>query len=181
MNCLKCGKEMSQTLIRRYHYKESGLNHVFLRDSVTSLKCECGQRFVEIRGIERLHDAIAYELLQKKTLLHGQEFRFLRKWVGFTSVNLAQVLGRISRITVSRWENGKSPITGATDHLMRLLVIRVKEQAINQRMFETIKIQEFLEKIKDATLQPAPITINRDKIRNLPFPSSPSSASLVCV
>jgi len=181
MNCPKCGKKMSQTLIRRYHYKESGLNNVYLQDSVTSLKCECGQKFVEIPGIERLHDAIAYELLQKKSLLHGQEFRFLRKWVGFTSVKLGQVLGRVSRITVSRWENGKTPITASTDHLMRLLVIRVKEQAINQRMFESIKIQEFLEKIKGATLRPASITINKDKIRRLPFPSSSSPAQTTCV
>ena len=181
MNCPKCGKKMSRTLIDRYHYKESGLDNVFLKSSVAEFKSDCGQKFVEIPGIERLHDVIAYELLQKKSLLHGQEFRFLRKWVGFTSVKLGQVLGRVSRITVSRWENGKTPITASTDHLMRLLVIRVKEQTIQQRMFETIKIQEFLEKIKGTTLRPASITINKDKIRNLPFPSSSSSASSVCV
>lgn len=180
MNCPKCGKRMSRFLIPRYNYKESGIDYVFLEDSVISYKCDCGQKFVEIPGIERLHDAIAYDLLKKKSLLNGQEFRFLRKWVRFTSEELRQALGKVSRITVSRWENGKTPITAATDHLMRLLVIRVKEQAIHKRMFETIKIQEFLEGIKDKTLKSSSITINKDKIRNLPFPASEASPPSVC-
>ena len=139
-------------------------------------KCECGRKLVQIPMIERLQDAIAYELLRKKSLLIGADFRFLRKWVGLTSVKLASALGFKSRVSLSRWENGKEPITAATDHAMRLLVMRIKEQAIDRRMFESVQIEEYFEKIvKRKTVQPR-ITIDKDKIENLPFPALPPAS-----
>lgn len=172
---------MERAVIARYHYKESGLDTVWLRNCVVSYKCACGERLVEIPDIERLHDAIAYTLLQKPSLLHGKEFRFLRKWIGATAEQLRQKLGGVSRITVSRWENGKSSITAQTDHLMRLYVMRVKEDAVQRRMFEKIKIQEILEQMKRTGRKKLPITITKDNIRNLPFPLSRSTAKEVCV
>lgn len=171
MTCPKCGKQLQQTLVPLYHYKESGLRNVYLKDSVHIHKCECGRKFVEIPVIERLHDAIAYKLLQKKALLMGSEFRFLRKWVGLTSVKLASLLGFKTRITVSKLENEKTPITTATDHAMRLVVLRLKEEAIQQRMNVEIAFEEWFDGIqaKSKTLK---ITIDQETIDNLPFPAS---------
>jgi DNA-binding transcriptional regulator YiaG len=173
MNCLKCGGRLHSSVIGLYHFRESGLPNVYLKDSVTVWKCgSCGEKLIQISGLERLHDAIAYDLLKKKALLSGAEFRFLRKWVGFTADKLAATLGYKTRITVSRWENGREAITAATDHAMRLLVMRIKEQAIDRRMFEHIQIEEHFEQVaKRAKRQPR-IVIDKATLKNLPFPAT---------
>ena len=81
MNCLQCEHEMNKSLVSLYHYKESGLNHVYLKDSAAIYKCSCGEQLIEIPTIERLNDAISYAILTKKSLLAPTEFRFLRKWI----------------------------------------------------------------------------------------------------
>ncbi len=172
MNCLNCGKKMERSIQKRYHYKESGLDNVYLKGSAIFHKCVCGQLFVEIAQIERLHDAIAYHLLNKKTIWSGREFRFLRKWVGLTAEELGRALGHISRGTISRWENDKIRITPATHHQMLLLVLRLKEEAINERMVLKVAIEEFLGKIAEKTKKPVSITITPDIIKNLPFAAS---------
>ena len=172
---------MERALIHEYHYKESGLDKVMLVDWVVSFTCACGERLIEIPGIERLHDAIAYDLLQKPSLLKGQEFRFLRKWIGATAEQLRQNLGGVTRVTVSRWENGKSSITASTDHHMRLYVMRVKEEGVQRRMFEKIKIQEISEQIINSKVSKRlPITITKKKMRDLPFSSTKPLGKGVC-
>ncbi len=175
MNCLQCGKRMNGSIVGLYHYKESGLSNVYLKDSVTVFKCACGEKLVEIPKIERLQDAIAYKLLTKKALIIGAEFRFLRKWIGLTAEKLASALGQKTRISVSRWENGKAPITAATDHAMRLLVMRIKEQTIDQRMLNEIDIQDYFENIRSKQKTQQRITIDENTIRSLPFPASSSA------
>ncbi len=172
MRCPKCSNILVSSVVRLYQYRESGLDNVYLGDWVTRHKCQCGESFVEIESMDRLHDAIAYDLLQKTTLLAPKEFRFLRKWVGLTSEKLAFTLGFKKRQTVSRYENGKEPITPATDHAMRLLVLRIKEQAINQRMLQNIQFEEHLEKIVGRSKKQARITIDKERLKNLPFPAS---------
>lgn len=171
MVCPHCGKKTESSIIKRYHYKESGLDNVFLKNRAKLHHCVCGQKFIEISQIERLNDAIAYRLLNKKTIWRGQEFRFLRKWVGLTAEELSRVLGHVKRGTISRWENDKIPITPATHHQMLLLVLRLKEEAINERMYLEITIKEILEKIAEKTKAPRSITITPDTIKNLPFPA----------
>lgn len=170
MNCPKCSNELQRAVVKLYHYRESGLENVYLKD-IVSYKCECGEKLVQMPSIDRLHGAVAYDLLKKRFLLTGPEFRFLRKWVGRTAKELASLLGVRTRISISRWENGKAPITPATDHAMRLLVMRLKEQAVNQRMFTEIKVQEQFERIAVKTSRPARITISRKSLKKLPFPS----------
>jgi len=168
---MQCGKPVKISLVGLYQYKESGLSHVYLKDAVRLHHCNQGHRFVEIRMIDRLQDAIAYELLRKKALLTGQEFKFLRKWIGLTAEKLASALGYKSRQSVSRWENEKEPLTAATDHAMRLFVLRLKEETINGRMFEHVHIREYFEQIASKPGKPSRITIDRQTLRNLPFPA----------
>jgi len=135
-------------------------------------KCVCGQQFTEIPKMERLHDAIAYDLLNKKTLWSGREFRFLRKWVGLTVEELGSALGQVSRDTVSKWERGTARITRATHHQMLLLVLRLNEDAINERMHLKIDVLEFLGKIAGTEHTPVPVTITADTLKRLPFAAS---------
>ncbi len=174
MVCPTCGKKAECSVIKRYHYKESGLDNVYLKDGARLHACVCGQKFMEIPQIERLHDAIAYRLLNKKTIWRGQEFRFLRKWVGLTAEELGRLLGSVKRGTISRWENDKIPITPATHHQMLLLVVRLREEAINERMYLEIAIKEILEKIAEKAKTSVSITITLDTIKSLPFPAPKS-------
>ena len=175
MNCYGCNKKIKGTTIRRYHYKESGLDNVYLKDSVIQYKCPCGEDFIEIPMIGRLQDAIAYMLLKKKTLWNGQEFRFLRKWAGLIPEEFRMALGGMSRVHLSRLENGKVPLTMATHHQMFLFILRLKEESINKRMLEEIEIREFFETIKGKKEgKSANITITPQIIKDLPFPSAKS-------
>jgi len=172
MDCLNCGKRAEHSLQKRYHYRESGLDNLYLENIAIVHKCVCGQQFTEIPQVERLHDAIAYDLLNKKALWSGREFRFLRKWVGLTVEELGSALGQVSRDTVSKWERGTARITPATHHQMLLLVLRLKEDAINQRMYLEIAVREFLGKIAGTEHTPVPVTITSDTLKRLPFAAS---------
>ena len=172
MMCPHCGNKMRRSTVGLYHYRESGLDNVYLRN-VGVHKFECGGKLIQVHAIQRLHDAIAYHLLKKHALLAGPEFRFLRQWVGLTAKRLASALGVKTRISISRWENGKAPITPATDHAMRLLVMRLKEETVHQRMFGEVGIQEQFERISTKPGRPSRITISQETLENLPFPSLP--------
>jgi putative zinc finger/helix-turn-helix YgiT family protein len=147
MTCPQCGATLPRPeVVRLYHYRESGLDNVYLKD-ITTYRCACGERLVRIPAVERVHNAIGAELLAKPSLLTGSEFRFLRKWVGLTAPELASALGIKTRITISRWENDKAPLTAAADHAMRLLVMRMKEDALNRRLFEHVAVAEQFRRI----------------------------------
>lgn len=155
------------TLVKSYHYRESGLPNIYLQN-IASYRCDCGEKLVQIPAIDRLHDAIAFNVLKKPSLLTGAEFRFLRKWVGLTANQLAALLGVKTRISVSRWENGKAPLTASTDHAMRLLVMRLKEEALHQRMFTEIEIQEHFERMAAKPGKPVRMTISKEMLDRLP-------------
>jgi len=142
MMCPTCGNHLQEAVVPMYQYKQGGLSNVYLKDSAIMHSCACGHKFVEIPSLGELHNAIGYHLLKKKSLLKGDEFRFLRKWVGLTAEKLITLLGFKSRVTVSKWENDKEPITAATDHAMRLLVLRLKEDTINKRIPLEIACEE---------------------------------------
>jgi YgiT-type zinc finger domain-containing protein len=161
MICFKCSKKMTSERTTRYHYKESGLNTVYLI-GVNVYKCECGHKLVSIPVIEKLHDAIAYDLLKKASLLTAKEFRFLRKWIGLTINDLAATLG-VARITISRCEN-KGEMTTHSDHSLRMLAMRIKEEVCRRRMYQEIAIQELFEKMTKRPSKPARITIDVDNL-----------------
>lgn len=175
MTCPRCGKALKRTLVKDYPYRESWLGNIYLQN-IATYQCECGEKLVQIPAIDRLHDTIAYYLLKKSSLLTGEEFRFLRKWVGLTANQLLPLLGVKTRISISRWENGKAPITASTDHAMRLLVMRLKEEALHQRMFAEIEIQEHFERIARKPGKSLRITISKEMLDRLPFPAQPVAA-----
>ncbi|MEW6684455.1 MAG: type II TA system antitoxin MqsA family protein [Nitrospirota bacterium] len=147
MTCPQCGQPLPRPeVVRLYHYRESGLDNVYLKD-ITTYRCACGERVIKIPAVEHVHDAIAAELLSKSSLLTGAEFRFLRKWAGLTAPELASALGIKTRITISRWENDKARLTAAADRAIRLLVMRMKEDALNRRLFEHVTVAEQFRRI----------------------------------
>jgi DNA-binding XRE family transcriptional regulator len=87
-----------------YHYTESGLRNVWLRDGYRVLETPYGAA-VQISNVEGLHQAIADHLL-KQPFLSGREFRFLRGELDMTQEQLGVYLGvsaqRVGQIEKSR-------------------------------------------------------------------------------
>ncbi|MBU1155239.1 MAG: helix-turn-helix domain-containing protein [Proteobacteria bacterium] len=117
MVCLSCNKDMTcgQT---KYHYTESGLNSVFI-SGVEVCSCLCGEKYVSLPGLSKLHRAIAEKLIHKPSILVAEEIRFLRKSMHLSGKELASVL-RVSNETVSRWENNTISIGDGKDLRLRL-------------------------------------------------------------
>jgi putative zinc finger/helix-turn-helix YgiT family protein len=113
--CQKKGK----TRKGKYHYKESGLNYVWLI-GVEVFKCECGENFAFIPCVQDLHKLIAEDLVTKEDQLSGSEIRFLRKHMGLKAKDFAKELG-VRNVTVSRWENGEFAPSESFDRFIRLL------------------------------------------------------------
>jgi putative transcriptional regulator len=121
MLCLICGTPM-ETRRENYQYTASGLPHVTLQQVEVSRCPNCGETEVAIPHIEALHRAIATALVRKPARLAPAEIRFLRKSLGWSGSDFADRLG-IAPETVSRWEQGKTPMGATADRLLRLLVV----------------------------------------------------------
>ena len=119
MFCDNCKIEMEKTNID-YHYKESRLENVII-NGISAYKCpKCKEFYPIIPNIKKLHELIAQALVNKKSLLLGKELVFLRKELGIKAKDIADMLG-VNKVTVSRWENRKGPISVAGDRFIRLL------------------------------------------------------------
>ena len=122
-NCPTCGKPMLQKT-SNYHYKESGLDNVFL-ENVTVYKCSCGITYPSIFRVPRLHALIAERLLEKPALLEGEEIRFLRKTLSMSSKGFSEALG-VGLTTYSKWENNRQQHSAPNDRAIRAMYIILK-------------------------------------------------------
>lgn len=119
MLCDHCKVELKK-IHTNYRYKESGLDNVVLK-GIPAYKCpKCKGINPIIPNINELHRIISECLINKKSLLMGDELVFLRKEMKLKAKDLAEILG-VTKITVSRWENEKEQISPACDRLIRLL------------------------------------------------------------
>lgn len=124
MKCLECGAAMKVST-ETYKYKESGLPNVTLQDIEVRRCPSCGEHEPVIPNIAGLHAAIAKLLILEPSLLLPAEIRFLRKHLGWSSVDFAKMMS-VAPETVSRWENGHDRIGPISDKLLRLLVNNLK-------------------------------------------------------
>lgn len=102
-------------------YKECGLSDVKLLNVPVHRCPKRGEVEVVIPRLPELHRLLAELLTRKPDALIGEEFRFLRKHLGFSSSDFAKKLG-VTLETVSRWESAKHPVHPVADRLVRLLV-----------------------------------------------------------
>ncbi len=124
MKCFHCGQEMSRSY-ERHHYKECGLGAVYL-ENVEVCNCRrCNEKIVRIPETPRLNLEIGEGILQKDSILAGDEIRFLRKNMGLKAVDLQNILG-VNNATISRWERGKQKISPSHDRLLRVVYAHIK-------------------------------------------------------
>jgi putative transcriptional regulator len=125
MKCPACGTAKMAATQGAYKYDESGLPNVTLLN-VTIRKCaHCGEEAVEIPAISQLHEVLATAIVRKESELTSDEFRFLRKYLGYSSADFAKLID-VQPETISRWETGAKPISSLADRLIRMLIVKEK-------------------------------------------------------
>ena len=107
--------------IENYRYMECGLRNVILKGIVVFRCQNCGAEVPEIVAASALHSLIGIRLLFKPMRLNGEEVRFLRKVVGYSATELAELAGT-SKSVVSRWEN-RTTLGSHTDRLIRMICV----------------------------------------------------------
>jgi DNA-binding transcriptional regulator YiaG len=112
--------------MEKYHYRESGLDNVWL---VGGFRIEHDEEYGELLFIEdvpALHGAIARALLDKKSPLTGAEFRFLRKFCELSQGDTAGVI-QSNEQSVAKWEKARDKPVGnrPAEVLFRIFAARV--------------------------------------------------------
>jgi len=105
-----------------YHYRESGLDNVFLGSGYQIHKTPYGEG-VSITESAALHKAIGKWLIFLPKPLNGAELRFLRVEMDTTQKHLAGIIGATEQ-TLRLWEkHRKKAIPGPADRLVRTLYL----------------------------------------------------------
>jgi putative zinc finger/helix-turn-helix YgiT family protein len=135
LRCLGCGTPM-KTQIGDHPYAECGLPNVLLSGVPVSTCSECGKRSVAIPALEGLHRTLAIMLAKKPARLAPAEIKFLRKWLGYSGVDFAELIGTRPE-TLSRWESVSTPhpMDPTAEQLLRLMVLTrepLKEYPLEQ-------------------------------------------------
>jgi putative transcriptional regulator len=103
-----------------YHYKESGLDNVYLENGYHVHRTPYGDG-ISIEDTDGLHRVIGRWLVTLPKPLNGAELRFLRVEMDTTQRHLAEITGATEQ-TLRLWEKhrGKA-IPGPADRLIRTL------------------------------------------------------------
>lgn len=122
MHCPSCdNKKALKAEIIVYRFKESGLDNIILH-GVKQYRCpQCGEALYDFGDINQLNSLIADTLLRKKEVLTGQEIRFLRTHICYSSEMFARILG-LDKTSLSRIENNRSKVSSQVNMGVRLAV-----------------------------------------------------------
>jgi DNA-binding transcriptional regulator YiaG len=153
-----------------YNYVECGLSSVELLNVLVYDCASCGARVPEIPAIEILHTFIAIDLLQKDSLLSGEEIRFLRKISGLNQAELAEILG-VTKTRPSKWESGGEDIGKETDRVLRsCCFFGMVQQLLNTddpvsttlsaaKLIRELDVRDVFKKIAAKMQGPKPVTV----------------------
>lgn len=126
-----------------YPYKESGLRNVTL-SGIDLIRCrKCGNVDPVIPRMNELHRALALAVASQPFRLQGEDVRYLRKYLGMTQDQFAELL-HIHKSNLSKWENNEDKIGEQSDRLIRVVVLTLgeglqKKAADVVRAFPTIR------------------------------------------
>ena len=159
--CPICDSTSTVNTIKRYHYTQSGLDNVYLENTVVQINCPVHGNLVHIPGEQQLLQVLALVLLEKPGILLPNELLYLRKASGMTQSVLAKLLGLRGHATVAERESGKSKITVESDFYFRAKIARTLwDMAMNspkESFFAPIHVERLrmqLEKFTDLVIRP---------------------------
>ncbi len=124
MTCIQCGGKLTMKR-ENYRYTACGLSNVTLIGVGVRRCSKCGDHEVVIPRIEELHRVLAAAVVRQVSRLTKDEIRFLRKYLGYSGVDFAKIVG-VAAETISRWENGKEKIGSSAEKLIRMLVVHTQ-------------------------------------------------------
>jgi DNA-binding transcriptional regulator YiaG len=126
-----------------YHYTESGLQNVWLKNGYVIHNTPYGKG-VSIHDVAGLHKVIGHALARQPKLT-GAQLRFLRKEMGMSQSALAALIGT-SEQNVSLWER-RGQIPKTSDRLIKVLYV--------EHIGGNEKIRELIDRINalDANVQ----------------------------
>ena len=130
-----------------FHFLDSGLDNVYLV-GIKYFTHPDGRIVAEIPALKQLMRLIARDLVLSKSDLTGNEVRFLRKRLGKKATEYCKYLG-LEPETLSRVENGKQPISSATEKLARLSYAILSEETDLYDHAKTI-LQSMLDDLRPA-------------------------------
>jgi DNA-binding transcriptional regulator YiaG len=122
--CERCGGTLVTRVVPEYRNDAlMGIPGVVILNAVEELRCKkCGHvAATGFSNLEGLIAAVAMARVATAQKLSGNDVRFLRKALGWSSRELAAKL-EVRGETVSRWENEKEPIGPTSEKLLRLMV-----------------------------------------------------------
>ncbi|MDQ7015578.1 MAG: helix-turn-helix domain-containing protein [Gammaproteobacteria bacterium] len=120
-----------------YKYTECGLRNIQLRNGYEIYHTEHGES-VGIHDVYGLHKIIGLHIVNNKPNITGTEIRFLRKELGLSQVEFAQILG-VSEPSVRNWEKSRGKFTKPAERLLRLLYREhVSENGIVRELIDRV-------------------------------------------
>lgn len=104
MRCPNCRASMKTQVLAEHDLTDLfGVNGVVVRNLPAMVCPSCGDLVIGGPVLEVLSEALFAQMLHGSFALFGAEVRFLRKAIGFTQVQLSELVG-VDRVTVARWE-----------------------------------------------------------------------------
>lgn len=128
-----------------YHYKDSGLDWVYLVNGFDVIEDEEYGVGVAIHNLDELNRFLAELIAESIPTIRGQEVRFLRSHLQFNQTQMARMLG-VNLRTYQRWENSErnKPIPKTAEELLRIMILGVIEDENLEKL-----IHERYERIKN--------------------------------
>jgi len=142
MECDHCRKANLRHQKKLYHYTESGLPGIYLKNVMWSECPACHAREVTLPGAGQLHRCIAWGIVTKSSMLSGEEIVFLRKMLRKNQKQMAELLG-LSQVVLNRWETGaRQGHATANDSKIRMIYLTMQQDEytgrINQETWELL-------------------------------------------
>ena len=160
--CPICNAIADVNTIQRYNYLQSGLEDVYLLNSVVSIQCPSHGTLIHVPNEQQVLQVLALELLIKPSLLLPADLLFLRKSCGLTQSVMAKLLGLRGHATVAERELGKSRITAESDFYYRARTARLLWELHTEHPEKSSlapvhieRLKRILEHFTDLVMQPA--------------------------
>jgi putative zinc finger/helix-turn-helix YgiT family protein len=127
---MKCPECNSQIVVQRkeiYHYKECGIDRVYLNNVKVRVCKKCDAKFPRLPRIMQVHKTLGEAIALQPSPLSGLDIRLLRKQLGLRTYEWASMIG-ITPKTLSQWESSEQLIENKSDALIRLLYLQIREE-----------------------------------------------------
>ena len=103
MRCPQCKTGKPKLQKGPYHYTDSGLPNVYLKNVKWTVCPVCKEITVEIPRMGQLHRCLGWMVILKDSFLTGQEMIYLRKMLRKNQRQMAEILG-VGQVALNRWE-----------------------------------------------------------------------------